>query len=73
VTVGLLLLLVTLPNLGPVVRAGRADGTRGTFTAEELRCIEHPGHEQSSWQGRAPRGLPTEGQPDREAVEQGGG
>jgi hypothetical protein len=49
---GVLLLLVTLPNLGPVVRAGRAEGTRGTFTAEELRCVEHPGHEQCSWHGR---------------------
>jgi hypothetical protein len=34
------------------VRAGRAEGPPGTFTAEEVRCIEHPGHEQCSWQGR---------------------
>jgi len=49
--VGLLLLLVTLPNLGTAIRAGRAEGTRGTFTAQELSCVEHPGHEQCSWSG----------------------
>lgn len=38
--------------MGPVVRAARAEGTPGTFTAEKLRCIEHPGHEQCSWYGR---------------------
>lgn len=49
--VGLLLLLVTVPNLGTVVRAARADGAQGTFTAEELSCVQHPGHEQCSWSG----------------------
>jgi hypothetical protein len=60
---GLLLLLVTLPNLGPSVRAGRAEGTRGTFVAEELSCVQHPGHEQCSWSGtfRVPGGAARDG------------
>jgi hypothetical protein len=49
--VGLVLLLITVPNVGPVLRAARADGTRGTFTAQRLSCVQHPGHEQCTWYG----------------------
>jgi hypothetical protein len=49
--VGAVLLLITVPNVGPVVRAAQADGTRGTFTAQRLSCIQHPGHEQCTWYG----------------------
>ncbi|GAA0596998.1 hypothetical protein [Actinomadura livida] len=46
-----LLLFFTVPNLGAVWRAARADGASGTFTAERLSCVEHPGHESCSWYG----------------------
>ncbi|HEX2315176.1 MAG TPA: hypothetical protein VHJ17_15645 [Thermomonospora sp.] len=52
VLVGLYLLYLALPNVGPVVRAARLDGAPGTFTAERLHCVRHPGHESCSWQGR---------------------
>ncbi|NUR83718.1 MAG: hypothetical protein HOY71_06485 [Nonomuraea sp.] len=48
---GLLLLFVSVPELGPAVRAARADGVSGTFTAKDLRCIQHPGHESCVWAG----------------------
>lgn len=46
-----LLLAVSLPNLGPVIRAAMADGISGTFTAERLSCVRHPGHESCEWLG----------------------
>ncbi|MEU8326731.1 hypothetical protein AB0C33_50935 [Nonomuraea sp. NPDC048881] len=49
--VGLLLLSVSVPEFGPVVRAARADGVSGAFTARELRCVRHPGHESCVWAG----------------------
>lgn len=49
---GLLLLVFAVPNLAPALRAARAEGVRGTFTAERLTCVEHPGHEQCTWYGR---------------------
>jgi hypothetical protein len=49
--VGLLLLAVAVPNVGPALRAARADGTPGTFTAERLTCVQHPGHEACTWYG----------------------
>lgn len=55
--VGALLLLLSLPNVVPVVRAARADGDPGTFLAEQLSCIGHLGHESCSWSGTFhPRG-----------------
>jgi hypothetical protein len=51
IVVGLGLLALTLPSLGPTVRAARADGVRGTFTAADLRCVNHGGHEACSWYG----------------------
>ncbi|MFI9598187.1 hypothetical protein [Nonomuraea sp. NPDC052265] len=48
---GLLLLFVSVPEFGPVVRAARADGVSGAFTARELRCVSHPGHESCVWAG----------------------
>lgn len=47
-----LLLYVALPNLGPALRVATADGTPGTFTAQRLDCVTHPGHESCSWLGR---------------------
>jgi hypothetical protein len=49
--VGLLLLAVAVPNVGPALRAARAEGTPGTFTAERLSCVQHPGHEACTWYG----------------------
>lgn len=49
--VGLVLLLVSVPEMGPAVRAARADGVSGVFTATQLRCIQHPGHESCVWAG----------------------
>ncbi|MGN9846155.1 hypothetical protein ACTMTI_49385 [Nonomuraea sp. H19] len=48
---GLLLLFVSVPELGPAIRAARADGVSGVFTARQLRCIQHPGHESCVWAG----------------------
>jgi hypothetical protein len=49
--VGSLLLLLSLPNVVPVVRAARADGDPGTFLAEQVSCVGHLGHESCSWSG----------------------
>ncbi|GAA2211451.1 hypothetical protein GCM10009850_069110 [Nonomuraea monospora] len=48
---GLLLLFWSVPELGPTIKAARADGVSGVFTARELRCIQHPGHESCVWAG----------------------
>ncbi|MEU7898710.1 hypothetical protein AB0B45_38365 [Nonomuraea sp. NPDC049152] len=49
--IGVFLLYLATPNIGPVIRAARADGVAGTFTAERLYCVQHPGHESCSWIG----------------------
>ncbi|GAA1272745.1 hypothetical protein GCM10009677_27400 [Sphaerisporangium rubeum] len=49
--VALFLLYLAVPNIGPTVRAARADGASGVFTARELYCIQHPGHESCTWTG----------------------
>ncbi|HEX4817138.1 MAG TPA: hypothetical protein VFV66_30725 [Nonomuraea sp.] len=49
--VAVLLLVVTVPNLGTVFRAARADGVPGTFTAVRLSCVQHPGHVSCVWSG----------------------
>jgi hypothetical protein len=53
---GLLLLAFAIPNVAPTLRAARAEGVHGTFTASRLTCVQHPGHEQCTWYGtfRAP-------------------
>jgi hypothetical protein len=51
VLLGCVLLYVSLPNLGPVIRAATADGTPGTFTARKLTCVSHPGHRTCEWSG----------------------
>ncbi|MGN9837145.1 hypothetical protein ACTMTI_03365 [Nonomuraea sp. H19] len=45
------LLYLAVPNLGTAVRAARADGAHGVFTARELTCVRHPGHESCVWIG----------------------
>lgn len=49
--VAVILLALTVPNFGTVLRAARADGAWGTFTASRLACVQHPGHEACSWYG----------------------
>lgn len=46
-----LLLVVTVPNLGTVLRAARAEGASGVFVPRELSCVSHPGHESCVWTG----------------------
>jgi hypothetical protein len=48
---GAFLLYLAVPNVGPAVRAARADGQHGVFTARTVNCIQHPGHESCSWTG----------------------
>jgi hypothetical protein len=45
------LLLLSVPNLGPALRAARAEGTAGTFTAGRTTCVLHLGHQSCSWYG----------------------
>ncbi|MFE9644273.1 hypothetical protein ACFYO0_09070 [Streptomyces sp. NPDC006365] len=47
----LLLLGVTLPNMGNALRAATTEGVAGIFTAEQLSCVRHSGHETCSWSG----------------------
>jgi hypothetical protein len=49
--VGLFLLLLSVPSVRPVLRAARADGVPGTFTAARVDCVRHPGHESCNWYG----------------------
>ncbi|MFI1016671.1 hypothetical protein [Streptomyces sp. NPDC020965] len=46
-----LLLYVSLSNMGNVVRAAKADGTAGRFTAERLHCVSHGAHQTCEWSG----------------------
>ncbi|SNS26256.1 hypothetical protein SAMN06265355_113236 [Actinomadura mexicana] len=49
---GLVLMLLVIPNAGPVLRASQAGkGTPGVFTARERSCIRHPGHEACTLRG----------------------
>ncbi|WP_406312999.1 hypothetical protein OHA77_31470 [Streptosporangium sp. NBC_01639] len=48
---GLALVLLAVQNLGPALAALRGEGTWGTFTARQVECVQHPGHEQCSWLG----------------------
>ncbi|MDH2424469.1 hypothetical protein [Sphaerisporangium sp. TRM90804] len=49
--VALSLMAIVVPNVGPVLRAARADGSPGVFTARSVACIQHPGHESCTWNG----------------------
>ncbi|MEU9835280.1 hypothetical protein AB0D67_27425 [Streptosporangium sp. NPDC048047] len=49
--IALFLLYLAVPNIGTVIRAARADGIGGRFTARQLECIQHPGHESCTWTG----------------------
>lgn len=52
ILIGTFLLYLVLPNLGPVIQAARAGaGVQGTFTAERLNCVQHPGHTACNWEG----------------------
>ncbi|MEW9552922.1 hypothetical protein [Nonomuraea sp. NPDC050783] len=46
-----LLLSWVTPAVGPAVRLARGDGRPGTFTAQRLECVRHPGHESCAWIG----------------------
>ncbi|MBG0823472.1 hypothetical protein HS048_22330 [Planomonospora sp. ID91781] len=48
---GVFLLCLAVPGVGPSLRAARADGVPGLFTARELTCVRHPGHESCTWTG----------------------
>jgi hypothetical protein len=48
---GALLLLISVPNIGTVLRAARADGVPGTFTGGHATCVTHLGHEACTWYG----------------------
>ncbi|MGV9778139.1 hypothetical protein [Streptosporangium sp. NPDC003464] len=48
---GLVLVLLAGQNLGPALAALRGEGTWGTFTAQRVECVQHPGHEQCTWLG----------------------
>jgi hypothetical protein len=45
------LMAVTVPAIGPALRLARGDGRPGTFTAQRLDCVQHPGHESCAWIG----------------------
>lgn len=51
VAAGLFLLLLSVPNMGPAIRAAGPDGAPGTFTAAEVVCVKHMSHESCAWQG----------------------
>jgi hypothetical protein len=48
---GIVLLLISVPNLAPAIRAARVDGTPGMFVAAQRSCVHHLGHESCSWRG----------------------
>ncbi|MDR8413076.1 hypothetical protein MTP10_30635 [Nonomuraea sp. 3-1Str] len=46
-----LLLSWTVPGIGPALRLAGGAGRSGTFTAQRLDCVRHPGHESCAWTG----------------------
>jgi hypothetical protein len=48
---GIVLLLISVPNLAPALRAARAEGRPGTFVAAQRSCVHHLSHESCSWHG----------------------
>ena len=69
-TAALFLLLMSVPNIAPAIRAARADGTPGTFTAGRPDCVRHLGHETCSWSGAF---RPASGGPERGVTLHGAG
>jgi hypothetical protein len=59
---GAFLLLISVPNLGTTLRAARAQGTPGIFTAERPACVSHLGHQSCTWRGTF---TPSAGGPGR--------
>jgi hypothetical protein len=60
------LLVLVAPNLGMVLQAATPGaGTPGVFTAEQVSCIQHPGHTACMWQGVF---RPADGASTREGV-----
>jgi hypothetical protein len=50
---GVLVLVLSLPNLPQAARAAHPDaGVHGTFIAQGRTCIRHTGHTACNWQGR---------------------
>ncbi|MDX6741609.1 hypothetical protein [Actinocorallia sp. A-T 12471] len=58
---GLFLLYLAAPTAGQVARAATPGaGAPGTFTAERLECVTHPGHRACDWFGSfQPQGGPV--------------
>jgi hypothetical protein len=49
---GIGMIYLALTNLGAVIAAARpGDGTPGTFTARQVACVQHPGHQACTWYG----------------------
>jgi hypothetical protein len=46
---GVAMLFLSLPNIGPALRAARLDGSAGVFRARLPGVRRHPGHESCSW------------------------
>lgn len=51
IVTGIVLLLISVPNLAPAIRAARAEGTPGAFVAAQPSCVSHLGHQSCSWRG----------------------
>jgi hypothetical protein len=69
-TAAIFLLLMSVPNIAPSIRAAQADGTPGTFTAGRPECVQHFGHESCSWSGAF---RPASGGPERAVTLHGAG
>jgi hypothetical protein len=51
IVTGIVLLLISVPNLAPAIRAAKAEGSSGTFVAAQRSCVHHLSHESCSWRG----------------------
>ncbi|WP_051415463.1 hypothetical protein [Nocardiopsis sp. CNT312] len=49
-------------NMDRSIRAARAEGEPGTFTASHVDCVQHPGHESCTCYGTY---VPDDGGPER--------
>ncbi|MFE1077107.1 hypothetical protein ACFW31_01195 [Nocardiopsis alba] len=61
----LLLVYLGATNIDRGVRAATADGVAGSFTASDLSCVQHPGHESCTCDGAY---LSDDGALEREEV-----
>jgi hypothetical protein len=48
---GIVLLLISVPNLAPSIRAAQLEGSSGTFVAAQRSCVHHLSHASCSWHG----------------------